>query len=348
MTGMKKKISARYGTFYRFNLPYLENRWIRFVFRLLVSSLAALILMSGIAGEIGKLRESVLDERRNALSEEIDRWGQQAETQRARLSLTGEKAALEEKLVLIREKAALEATLEAKEPIAEAPILSRLETLETEIEESYLRGCGTADPITAALSFSRIFGYKESDRWYRLSMIRAERKTEKARLQGRRLTAWVLSYRLMTGKNPRKNPGKSIPLSFAPLTGSWLCREDQLAALDEDSAQGDGRAGSQAGGQAGIRLITAEGNALYGEEITGLDDSKSDPDARTLLVKGGIGSLTADPEAIENEDDACCVLHLDSVKPSEEELPVEKLRVISENVFRIETGEWKGTYYRIL
>ena len=94
MTGMKKKISARYGTFYRFNLPYLENRWIRFVFRLLVSSLAALILMSGIAGEIGKLRESVLDERRNALSEEIDRWGQQAETQHARLSLTGEKRRL--------------------------------------------------------------------------------------------------------------------------------------------------------------------------------------------------------------------------------------------------------------
>ena len=225
--------------------------------------------------------------------------------------------------------------MEAKEPIAEAPILSRLETLETEIEESYLRGCGTADPITAALSFSRIFGYKESDRWYRLSMIRAERKAEKALLQGRRLTAWVLSYRLMTGENP----GKSIPLSFAPLTGSWLCREDQLAVLDQDSAQGDGRAG--------IRLITAEGNALYGEEISGWD-SKSDPDARTLLVKGGIGSLTADPEAIENEDDACCALHLDSVKPSEEELPVEKLRVISENVFQIETGEWKGTYYRIL
>ena len=210
-----------------------------------------------------------------------------------------------------------------------------METLETEIEESYLRGCGTADPITAALSFSRILGYKESDRWYRLSMIRAERKAEKALLQGRRLTAWVLSYRLMTGKNP----GKSIPLSFAPLTGSWLCREDQLAVLDQDSAQGDGRAG--------IRLITAEGNALYGEEISGWD-SKSDPDARTLLVKGGIGSLTADPEAIENEDDACCALHLDSVKPSEEELPVEKLRVISENVFQIETGEWKGTYYRIL
>lgn len=335
MTGMKKRIRSqdrmRYSTAYRLNLPYLENRWIRFIFRLLISSLAALLLMSGIAGEIGKLRESVLDERRNALSEEIDRWGQQAETQHARLSLTGEKAALEEKLVLIREKAALE----AKEPIAEAPILSRLETLETEIEESYLRGCGTADPITAALSFSRIFGYKESDRWYRLSMIRAERKAEKALLQGRRLTAWVLSYRLMTGKNP----GKSIPLSFAPLTGSWLCREDQLAALDQDSAQGDGRAG--------IRLITAEGNALYGEEISGWD-SKSDPDARTLLVKGGIGSLTADPEAIENEDDACCALHLDSVKPSEEKLPVEKLRVISENVFQIETGEWKGTYYRIL
>ena len=263
MTGMKKRIRSqdrmRYSTAYRLNLPYLEKRWIRFIFRLLVSSLAALLLMSGIAGEIGKLRESVLDERRNALSEEIDRWGQQAETQHARLSLTGEKAALEEKLVLIREKAALEAALEAKEPIAEAPILSRLETLETEIEESYLRGCGTADPITAALSFSRIFGYKESDRWYRLSMIRAERKAEKALLQGRRLTAWVLSYRLMTGKNP----GKSIPLSFAPLTGSWLCREDQLAALDEDSAQGDGRAG--------IRLITAEGNALYGEEISGWD-----------------------------------------------------------------------------
>ena len=291
MTGMKKRIRSqdrmRYSTAYRLNLPYLENRWIRFIFRLLISSLAALLLMSGIAGEIGKLRESVLDERRNALSEEIDRWGQQAETQHARLSLTGEKAALEEKLVLIREKAALEAALEAKEPIAEAPILSRLETLETEIEESYLRGCGTADPITAALSFSRIFGYKESDRWYRLSMIRAERKAEKALLQGRRLTAWVLSYRLMTGKNP----GKSIPLSFAPLTGSWLCREDQLAVLDQDSAQGDGRAG--------IRLITAEGNALYGEEISGWD-SKSDPDARTLLVKGGIGSLTADPEAIEN------------------------------------------------
>lgn len=339
MTGMKKRIRSqdrmRYSTAYRLNLPYLENRWIRFIFRLLISSLAALLLMSGIAGEIGKLRESVLDERRNALSEEIDRWGQQAETQHARLSLTGEKAALEEKLVLIREKAALEAALEAKEPIAEAPILSRLETLETEIEESYLRGCGTADPITAALSFSRIFGYKESDRWYRLSMIRAERKAEKALLQGRRLTAWVLSYRLMTGKNP----GKSIPLSFAPLTGSWLCREDQLAVLDQDSAQGDGRAG--------IRLITAEGNALYGEEISGWD-SKSDPDARTLLVKGGIGSLTADPEAIENEDDACCALHLDSVKPSEEKLPVEKLRVISENVFQIETGEWKGTYYRIL
>ena len=335
MTGMKKRIRSqdrmRYSTVYRLNLPYLEKRWIRFIFRLLVSSLAALLLMSGIAGEIGKLRESVLDERRNALSEEIDRWGQQAETQHARLSLTGEKAALEEKLVLIREKAALE----AKEPIAEAPILSRLGTLETEIEESYLRGCGTADPITAALSFSRIFGYKESDRWYRLSMIRAERKAEKALLQGRRLTAWVLSYRLMTGENP----GKSIPLSFAPLTGSGLCREDQLAALDQDSAQGDGRAG--------IRLITAEGNALYGEEISGWD-SKSDPDARTLLVKGGIGSLTADPEAIENEDDACCALHLDSVKPSEEELPVEKLRVISENVFQIETGEWKGTYYRIL
>ena len=339
MTGMKKRIRSqdrmRYSTAYRLNLPYLENRWIRFIFRLLISSLAALLLMSGIAGEIGKLRESVLDERRNALSEEIDRWGQQAETQHARLSLTGEKAALEEKLVLIREKAALEAALEAKEPIAEAPILSRLETLETEIEESYLRGCGTADPITAALSFSRILGDKESDRWYRLSMIRAERKAEKALLQGRRLTAWVLSYRLMTGKNP----GKSIPLSFAPLTGSWLCREDQLAVLDQDSAQGDGRAG--------IRLITAEGNALYGEEISGWD-SKSDPDARTLLVKGGIGSLTADPEAIENEDDACCALHLDSVKPSEEELPVEKLRVISENVFQIETGEWKGTYYRIL
>ena len=339
MTGMKKRIRSqdrmRYSTAYRLNLPYPEKRWIRFIFRLLISSLAALLLMSGIAGEIGKLRESVLDERRNALSEEIDRWGQQAETQHARLSLTGEKAALEEKLVLIREKAALEAALEAKEPIAEAPILSRLETLETEIEESYLRGCGTADPITAALSFSRILGYKESDRWYRLSMIRAERKAEKALLQGRRLTAWVLSYRLMTGKNP----GKSIPLSFAPLTGSWLCREDQLAALDQDSAQGDGRAG--------IRLITAEGNALYGEEISGWD-SKSDPDARTLLVKGGIGSLTADPEAIENEDDACCALHLDSVKPSEEELPVEKLRVISENVFQIETGEWKGTYYRIL
>ena len=339
MTGMKKRIRSqdrmRYSTAYRLNLPYLENRWIRFIFRLLISSLAALLLMSGIAGEIGKLRESVLDERRNALSEEIDRWGQQAETQHARLSLTGEKAALEEKLVLIREKAALEAALEAKEPIAEAPILSRLETLETEIEESYLRGCGTADPITAALSFSRILGYKESDRWYRLSMIRAERKAEKALLQGRRLTAWVLSYRLMTGKNP----GKSIPLSFAPLTGSWLCREDQLVVLDQDSAQVDGRAG--------IRLITAEGNALYGEEISGWD-SKSDPDARTLLVKGGIGSLTADPEAIENEDDACCALHLDSVKPSEEELPVEKLRVISENVFQIETGEWKGTYYRIL
>ena len=339
MTGMKKRIRSqdrmRYSTAYRLNLPYLENRWIRFIFRLLISSLAALLLMSGIAGEIGKLRESVLDERRNALSEEIDRWGQQAETQHARLSLTGEKAALEEKLVLIREKAALEAALEAKEPIAEAPILSRLETLETEIEESYLRGCGTADPITAALSFSRILGYKESDRWYRLSMIRAERKAEKALLQGRRLTAWVLSYRLMTGKNP----GKSIPLSFAPLTGSWLCREDQLAVLDQDSAQGDGRAG--------IRLITAEGNALYGEEISGWD-SKSDPDARTLLVHGGIGSLTADPEAIENEDEACCALHLDSVKPSEEELPVEKLRVISENVFQIETGEWKGTYYRIL
>ena len=329
MTGMKKRIRSqdrmRYSTAYRLNLPYLENRWIRFIFRLLISSLAALLLMSGIAGEIGKLRESVLDERRNALSEEIDRWGQQAETQHARLSLTGEKAALEEKLVLIREKAALEAALEAKEPIAEAPILSRLETLETEIEESYLRGCGTADPITAALSFSRILGYKESDRWYRLSMIRAERKAEKALLQGRRLTAWVLSYRLMTGKNP----GKSIPLSFAPLTGSWLCREDQLAVLDQDSAQGDGRAG--------IRLITAEGNALYGEEISGWD-SKSDPDARTLLVKGGIGSLTADPEAIENEDDACCALHLDSVKPSEEELPVEKLRVISEKCFRDRNG----------
>ena len=118
MTGMKKRIRSqdrmRYSTAYRLNLPYLENRWIRFIFRLLISSLAALLLMSGIAGEIGKLRESVLDERRNALSEEIDRWGQQAETQHARLSLTGEKAALEEKLVLIREKAALEAALDAK------------------------------------------------------------------------------------------------------------------------------------------------------------------------------------------------------------------------------------------
>ncbi len=344
MTGLKKRAQhftsaqktrpERLGGNFLFRFPYLESRWMHVIFRVLIGSVAALLLLSSAAVSFLQVKENARTVRLADIEQSISVLTEEALQQQQKVSLTGEQQVLAEKLTLVQERILLQGeTIPQGE---ELTLSARITELDQLIRETYLRGCTTKDSLEAVRLFSRIPGYREADKWRNLSLIRVKNEIKRARLNRQWLTAWILNTRLMTLLCPEKTD--VLPVSFAPISGIWICREDQLSSWND----GEGRAG--------VRCLWAEEEKLRGGIVSDLFHMQQLSQESRILVQGGINSVMLDAAGLGNTDPACCMLQLSkSLEDGEKssDFP-DKIRIVSENVLIVEEGTWKGTYYRLL
>jgi hypothetical protein len=320
-----KTKAEHYGGSLLFRARYLEAHWVRVVFQTLVMSVAALLVMTAVAG---KVQQWQADTRQHLLvqteSQMVLLDGQRTA---AELSgdLTGQMDAAEKQLSLLRQKQQLLVTSSEPEPIADeiaaaeescARLTQAVETRYREAVAAYLE-----DEATEALQlFRTVEGYGDTARWQRLCGAHLRSTVARSLSQGRTLTAWVQQLLFLQTAQPDK--AEQLPVSLSAMSGVWICKDGQVYT-------GDGQAGTETP----MRCLRAEGDTLYG----GFGTESAD----TVVCRGAALRVERLPE---QKNPAAALLKIQQQGGGE----LLSIQVISENVIAILDGEWAGRYYRLL
>ena len=354
MTGVKntgrKKIMKpehvkpeRLGGCLACRVPYLESRWVRFVFRLLLSSVVALLILNAVAGKVEQWQETIrlqqLSQVQAELAQAYDLESRVADSG----SLTDRLEALQLQYTLLGELEQLSPAMAQNN--RQQDIQQKIDELDAQIATEYNQAVADwsrvengIQAIEVMQSFTRLDEYADAARWVSLCRVYIHTDIGRQLFYGNRLTAWVENYRYCQKVYPGK--AEQLPVSFAAIRGSWMCREDQLELMEQQElSQGEGRAG--------IRCLKASGQQLMGGIANSFPIYPQEIAFDEVVKQGGVSSVECDTQAFENADPASCRLIV-SEKSGAVSEDLSAIRVLSENVIVIEEGEWKGTYYRIL
>lgn len=348
-TGRKKNMKPehvkpeRLGGCLAFRVPYLESRWVHFVFRLLLGSVVALLVLNTVAVKVEQWQETVRLQQLSAVQAELAQAYRMESEAVDSDSLTGRREALQLQYTLLGELERLSPAMTQNN--RQQDVQQELEQLGQQIVSEYDQAVAAWHQVDSGMQaldvmqvFGRLEGYENATEWKELCRRRVESDIRQQQIYGNTLTAWVENYRLNQLLYPEEVADTSS--SFAAIDGSWICREDQLELMEQkDFSQGEGRAG--------IRCLKAAGQQLMGGVASQFPVCLEDTVFNEVVEQGGVSSVETDSEALENSDPASCRLVISDVNGTvSEDFP--EIRVLSENVIVIEKGVWKGTYYRIL
>lgn len=347
----------RYGGSLFFRVRYLESKWVRFIFQTLVTSVAVMLVMTAVAGKVDQWQTEYRQQSLNRIETQLILCSQQQATAELAGDLTGQAASLERQITLLQQKQLL-LTPSVPSEVLPQEIVSvtaeitngekALEELKNIIADTYdaaKMSYRQGNTLKALGLFQTVGGYEDADGWQRLCSVRIHQETGRYIAQGKSLTAWVQQTGLLQKLKPHKAAG--MPVSFGPLQGIWICRNDQQVHMQTLTTEtGDGRAGIDSELKVMIRCLMAKGDILYGYFAEGMPTVVSEEDFSEMICCGGV--LQAE-KTEDNQDPASAVLSVRAQKSGEEAgETISKIRVISENIIAIEEGMWKGTYYRVL
>lgn len=333
----------RLGGCLAFRVPYLESRWVNIVFRLLLSSVVALLVLNAVAGKVEQWQETVRLQQLSTVQAQLADACEQEEQAVKSESLTAQRDALQLQYTLLEQLGQLSPAMTQNN--RQQDVYQKLEQLNQQIAATYdqsvkdwFQVANGTEALQVMQSFSQLEGYADAANWTSLCRLHMDADIRRQLYYGNTLTAWVENYRLRQTLYPEKTA--EMPISFAAIGGSWLCREDQLNLMQqpEELSAGESRAG--------IRCLEAAGRQLMGGVSDSFPVYPEDVVFDQLIMQGGVSSVVSDNQAPGNDDPAACKLMLTGDDGQSDGLSA--IRVLSENVIVIEEGAWKGTYYRIL
>lgn len=342
----------RLGGCLAFRVPYLQSRWVNLVFRLLLSSVVALLVLNAVAGKVQQWQETVRLQTLNTVQVQLADAGAQQQQAVQADSLTGQRDALQLQAALLEQLAELAPSMDVSG--RQQQVSDQLIQLDKQIVTTYnqaVQNWSKVDNGIQALqvmnTFARLEGYADAADWKGVCRTYIRNDIARQLREGNTLTAWVEDYRLTQALYPDRITDQ--PVTFSAIRGSWMCREDQLELMGqtEELSAGEGRAG--------IRCIQAVGCRLAGGISETFPVCTEEIMFDQLIMQGGVNSIAVDEQINEDADPAACRLVLSSQLDSQSDNQsdnqsdsLSEICVLSENVIVIEEGAWSGTYYRIL